>query len=218
MDPMEILNKKIGNGREYRRTAEFEIRKLESGEESEGKSVHGYATVFGEEYMLWDWGDYRVMEQIDRHAFDDCDMSDVIMQYDHQGRVFARVSNETLKLSVDDRGLAVDADLGGTQLGTEVYEEIKGGYTTKMSFGFKVASDTRAIETDHENNITTVHRTITKISKLFDVSAVSLPANDGTEISARSYSEGVIRELEAERLRAKEEERKKTILKIMLEV
>ena len=220
MSDEEMMNKilkRVEDGREYRRTADFECRELQEGE-TDNKQVRGYATTFGDEYLLFDWGDYKVFEQVDPHAFDECDMSDVIMQYDHQGRVFARCSNNTLRLNVDDHGLCVEADLGGTQIGQQLYEEIKGGYTTKMSFGFRVKEDKTETVYDRESNIVTVHRTITKISKLYDVSAVSLPANDSTEISARNYSEGVIRELEAERLRAEEEARKKTILKILLEV
>jgi hypothetical protein len=211
------LMERIGSGREYRRTNMFEIREDPQNEEK-GKLVHGYATTFGEEYLLWDMGNYRVLEQIDRHAFDACDMSDVIMQYDHEGRVFARNSNGTLRLHVDDHGLGIIADLSGTKAGQELYEEIRGGYTTRMSFGFRVAEDERTVVEDHENHVITVHRTITKISKLYDVSAVSLPANDGTEISARSWSEGVIGELEAERLRAEERARRVRAMKLKLEV
>ena len=201
----EMLDKRIKDGREYRKTREIEIRALEDGnEEDREKVVEGYATVFDEDYLLYDWGDYKVFEKIDPHAFDDTDMSDVIMQYDHRGRVFARTSNDTLDLSIDDRGLKVVADLGGTEIGRELYEEIAGGYTTKMSFGFRVSEDQRTIVEDHENDTIEVYRTITKISKLYDVSAVSLPANDATDISARSYCDGVIAELEAERLRAEE--------------
>lgn len=200
---LEMLDRKIADGREYRRTRDFEVRESEEGEEPE-KIVRGYATVFDEDYLLYNWGDYKVYERIDSHAFDDCDMSDVIMQYDHAGRVFARNTNNTLNVGPDERGLAIEANLGGTEIGRQLYEEIAGGYTTKMSFGFRVSEDKREVVEDHENNITTVYRTITKISKLFDVSAVSLPANDATEISARSYCDGVIAELKAERLRAEE--------------
>lgn len=201
----EMLDKRIKDGREYRKTKAIEVRALPDGdEEDREKVVEGYATVFDEDYLLYDWGDYKVFERIDSHAFDDTDMSDVIMQYDHHGRVFARTSNETLDLSIDDRGLKVVADLGGTEIGRELYEEIAGGYTTKMSFGFRVSEDQRTVVEDHDNNVVEVYRTITKISKLYDVSAVSLPANDATDISARSYCDGVIAELEAERLRAEE--------------
>ena len=188
----------IVNNREYRSMV-FEVRSADT--EDEQMIVEGYATRFNTPYQLYAWDGYEVNEQIDAHAFDDCDMTDTIMQYDHQGRVFARVSNKTLQLEVDQIGLKVTADLGGTEEGRKLYEEIKGGYTTKMSFGFIVKTDERKSEYDHEYNKTVVLRTITAISKLYDVSAVSIPANDVTEISARSFSDGVIREAKAERLK-----------------
>lgn len=209
----EKLAAKLEQGREYRNTQAIEIRAAEN--ETDEKVVRGYATTFNEPYLLYDWGDYKVYEQVDARAFDDCDMSDVIMQYDHEGRVFARISNNTLSLAADEHGLAITADLGGTEIGRQLYEEIKGGYTNKMSFGFIVAEDKREVVTDRENNITTVNRTITKISKLFDVSAVSLPANDGTDISARKFGEGVITELKAERQRAEEIEMHKQKIRIL---
>lgn len=198
----KTIDEKLSQDREYRKTHNIEVRKLD--DEPETKIVEGYATVFDEPYLLYDWGDYRVFEQIDPHAFDECDMSDVIMQYDHCGRVFARNTNNTLELNVDDHGLKIRANLGGTQLGSQVYEEIEGGYTNKMSFGFKVGEDKREIIEDYENNRTDVYRTITKFSKLYDVSAVSLPANDATEISARNFCDGLIAEVKAERQRAEE--------------
>ena len=189
----------IVNNREYRSMV-FEVRSADT-EDDQSRIVEGYATRFNTPYQIYAWDGYEVNEQIDAHAFDDCDMTDTIMQYDHQGRVFARVSNKTLQLEVDQIGLKVTADLGGTEEGRKLYEEIKGGYTTKMSFGFVVKTDERKSEYDHEYNKTVVLRTIIAISKLYDVSAVSIPANDATEISARSFSDGVIREAKAERLK-----------------
>ena len=191
--PKTILDK-ITGGREYRRVADITIRSASDDE----RIVEGYATTFNSTYTLYSWDDYEVLEQIDPHAFDDCDMSDVILQYNHEGRVFARISNGTLELTADKVGLHVRADLGGTEAGRQLYEEISGGYTTKMSFGFVVGEDSRTITEDHEHNKTTVLRTITKISKLYDVSAVSIPANDATEISARGVGEGVIAEIREE--------------------
>ena len=130
-------------------------------------------------------------------------MSDVIMQYDHAGRVFARVKNGTLELTPDEHGLKVRANLGGTEIGRQLFEEIEGGYTSKMSFGFTVTGQKRE-ETERQNGQITVLRTITKIGKLFDVSAVSLPANDATEISARSIGDGLIAEV-LEEVQAREE-------------
>lgn len=198
---LEKLMEKIGNGREYRR---MEIRALEpEGDEQDPKyEVDGYACTFSEPYELYSFSGYTVREQIDPHAFDECDMSDVIMQFDHQGRVYARNSNGTLELSTDNHGLHMRADLGGTETGRQLYDEIKGGYITKMSFGFTVDEDKREVTEDRTTGAVDVLRTITKIRKLYDVSAVSLPANDGTEISARSWCDGVIAELEAERLKS----------------
>lgn len=201
---------KIEAGREYR------AMQMEIQESDEGKLlVEGYATTFNEPYTLYDGRYYKVIEQIDPHAFDECDMSDVIMQYDHEGRVFARNKNETLELSVDEKGLKIRADLGGTEIGKQLYEEIKGGYTDKMSFGFTVGEDKKEYVWIMKTEVETCTRTITKVKKLFDVSAVSLPANDMTSISARRFSDGVIEKIKAERLeRANRIKR----IKIMMEV
>lgn len=207
------IEQKLNEGRQYRNidARRIEIREAEDDE----KIVEGYATVFNEPYELWSYDGYTVLEQIDRKAFDECDMSDVIMQYNHEGRVFARTSNETLSLTTDDTGLRISANLGGTALGVQVYEEIKGGYTDKMSFGFKVKEDKREVTEDRETGQVTVLRTITKISKLYDVSAVSIPANDATSISARAYGEGVIAEIMEE---LQKRNRQKQKIRILTEV
>lgn len=203
------------NEREYRRFQANDLE-LRTGENND-MTVEGYATTFDQEYPLWDIGEYAVFESIDRHAFDDTDMSDTIMQYDHEGRVFARIKNGTLKLTADEHGLKIRADLGGTELGRQLYEEIKGGYTDKMSFGFTVSKDERT-EEHLENNRTVIHRKITGIKKLYDVSAVSLPANDATEISARSCGEGFIEAARMEHEAIMERQRKIQKIKILMEV
>lgn len=182
--------------REYREfdARQLELRKLEDGQDV----VEGYATTFGEPYLLWDDGDYRMFESVDAHAYDDCDMSDVIMQYNHEGRVFARGGNKTLEVKPDSHGLHIRGYLGGTEIGRQLLEEIRGGYTTKMSQGFRVAKDERKVVEGRENNRVDIYRTILKVQKLYDVSAVSLPANDATEINARSFCEGVIAEVRGE--------------------
>ena len=108
-------------------------------------------------------------------------MSDVIFNYTHGGKVVARLRNKTLTLTIDERGLHMEADLGGTQAGRELYEEIDGGYVDKMSFSFSVR--------ESKYDSVTHTRTITKVKKLYDVSAVDIPAYKDTEISARSFFE-----------------------------
>ena len=191
--------------REYRRidAAEMETRKGDNGE----MVVEGYATTFNMPYRLMTDGKVTVNEQVDRDAFRETDMSDVIMQYDHEGRVFARIANGTLQLEQDDHGLKIRANLGGTEIGRQLFEEIEGGYTNKMSFGFTVTGQKTERTKDAEGQVT-ILRTITKIGKLYDVSAVSLPANDATEISARTISDGLIAEA-TEEIRAEEERQRR---------
>ena len=210
----KTMEEKLTEGRQYR--AIVEVRAIPE-ELTDKKIVEGYATTFNEPYELWrDGPDYVFKEQVDARAFDETDMSDVIMQYDHEGRVFARTGNGTLELDVDNHGLHIRADLGGTEIGRQLYEEIRGGYTDKMSFGFTVDEDDRLIQEDRESGTVTILRTIKRIGKLYDVSAVSLPANNATEISARSWCDGVIQQLTEERRKAEERERQKKKIKIML--
>ena len=204
------------NEREYRQimVENMETRDADNGE----KIVEGYATTFDQKYRLWGDAQYEVLESIDRNAFDKTDMSDVIMQYDHEGRVFARKSNGTLQLAADEHGLKIRADLGGTEIGRQLYEEIKGGYTTKMSFGFTVGKQERTETRDENTGKVTVLRKITEIKKLYDVSAVSLPANDATEISSRMIGKGVIAEVEQEMQARAAREREIQKIKLMMEV
>lgn len=185
----------------------------ERAEGDESMVVTGYASTFDEPYLLWSDNEVEVWEKVDRHAFDETDLSDCILQYDHQGRVFARIRNKTLEVTPDERGLFIRADLGGTDIGRSLYQEIAGGYTDRMSFGFTVAEDSREIIENKETGKATVNRTILKVGKVYDVSAVSLPANPGTSISAR-FLDGAIEEVRAERLKAQELELERRRLEV----
>ena len=219
---MKTLDFKLAEGREYRNFNSIERRESEDGE----KIVEGYATTFNQPYELfrdaWEGETYIFVEQVDANAFADTDMSDVIMQYNHEGRVFARTNNGTLGLDADMKGLHIRANLGGTEIGRQLYEEIEGGYTDKMSFGFRVGKDKvdRTEERDNETGLVTVTvlRTILEISKLYDVSAVSLPANDATSISARSFCDGVIEEIKKDYLEREKRERQKRKIRLLMEV
>ena len=182
------------------KTNEREYRAMMMEATEDDHTVRGYATTFDDPYVLYEDKDLVLKEIIDRSALDGADMSDVIMQYDHEGRVFARTSNNTLIVTPDMHGLAMEADLGGTSLGRGLFEEIKGGYTTKMSWGFSVNKDKDEWTSEQlpDGRILEVRR-IKSVRKVYDVSAVSLPANDATEISARNVADGAIERLAAER-------------------
>lgn len=192
------------NDREYRNMT-MEIREAETEDQADKMVVRGYASTFNEPYTLYEDEYWSLQEVVDTKAFDNTDMSDVIMQYDHQGRVFARNKNNTLTVTPDEHGLLIEADLGGTELGRQLYEEIRGGYTDKMSFGFTVDGED-ILDTKDENGKDLTVRTIKSVRKLYDVSAVSIPANDATEISVRNLTDGEIERIQAERLAAEKEE------------
>lgn len=166
--------------------------------------VEGYCLKYAP-YVLYEEDGQPIYEEIIKSAFDECDLTDVIMQYDHSGRVFARQSNGTLQLKFDDVGLHIRADLSKSENGRNLYEEIQNGLITKMSWGFMPSG----YRFDKKRN-TIIH---TKIKKIFDVSAVSLPANNDTEIYSRSFVEGVIDKMTEE---FRSEAKKKLEIKLKL--
>lgn len=199
--------------REYR---SMELRASEQGEE-QNYVVDGYATTFDEPYELYRDGKYIVMEVVDRHAFDETYMDDVIFQYDHSGMVYARTRNKTLRLEDNDHGLKVTANLGSTEASRGVWDAIDKGLIDRMSFAFTVTGDSYE-EEEQENGDIILTRTIKKIGRLYDVSAVSFPANEGTSISARTKElcDGEIAKFEAERLHEQEINEKREVLKIQI--
>ena len=186
----------VKDNREYRfiPIGNFEIRKAEGEGQEPSFFVEGYASTFDEYTLFTDENGVQYKEQILPEAFDNCDMSDVIFCKDHAGTVFARTRNNTLELRTDEHGLFSRTDLSKTASARAMYEEISTGMYDQMSFAFIVGDD----EYDTKEH----KRTIRKINKLFDVSAVSFPANPNTDIcvATRDYFNGVIEAEKAERL------------------
>ena len=183
--------------REYRNMT-FEVR--EDGAEP-SFLVEGYASTF-EPYKLMEIDGLDYNEQIDRNAFDETDMTDVVYRIDHEGKVFARSSAGTIKLEIDEHGLHQVTDLSKTKAGREHFEEIRAGLYPQMSFAFTVAED--------HYDADTRTRIVDKVAKIYDISSVAFPANDTTELHVRDYFNGVIEAekiAEAERLQAEEERR-----------
>ena len=139
--------------------------------------VEGYAVRFNSPTVLFEIDGVEYKEQIDDRAFQETKMEDVIFNYNHGGKVIARTRNNTLELDVREDGLFIQAKLGGTEEGRKLYDEIKGGYIDRMSFRFKIQEEAY----DKENHLWTVR----KVKRLYDVSAVDIPAYDDTSIEAR---------------------------------
>ncbi len=185
--------------REYRAFEPLSVPNVDP--QSTGYVVEGYASTF-ERYALFEMDGVTYSEQISPRAFDNCDFSDVIMQYNHSGPVYARTRNKTLKVEIDEHGLHIRADLSKTTKSRELYEDIATGLVDRMSFAFTVAEDHWDAETHT--------RHIDKVKKVYDVSAVSLPANPGTDIglATRSAYDGYI-EADKQEMLAKEARAKK---------
>lgn len=176
INPLEKIENLTKKGRDFRNFANFEIRA--AGEQGTELYVEGVACSFNQPTVLFEYDGIQYKEQVDDRAFDEADMSDVIFNYNHCGKVMARTRNKTLQLMVEKDGLHIKARLDGTEEGRRLYEEIKGGYIDRMSYAYTV----QEAAYDTENHM----RTIRKIKKLYDVSAVDIPAYDTTSISARS--------------------------------
>jgi len=192
------------SNREYR-TMELRIAPKENETEEKSYLVEGYASTF-EPYVLFtsDGTDYS--ERIEPTAFEGADLSDVVFRVDHEGPVYARTSAGTVELWTDEHGLGQKSDLGRTQRARDLFADIEAGNYPQMSFAFTVA--------DEHYDKATHTRVIERIAKVFDVSAVSFPANPTTELSiaTRDYFNGVIEAEKAERLEreALELERRRT--------
>ena len=176
--------------REYR---SMELRVLPQEEQSGQYLVEGYASTF-DPYVLMTIDGVGYSERPEPTAFDGADMSDVVFRVDHEGAVYARTSAGTVTLWTDEHGLAQRTDLGKTQRARDLFADIAVGNYPQMSFAFTVAAEHYEPETHT--------RVIERIGKVFDVSAVSFPANPFTELSVttRDYFNGVIEAERAERL------------------
>ncbi len=189
------------NERQYRAMS-MVLRSLDGSDGREKRIdseyyVEGYASTFDDPYVLWQdpWDGTEYREIISPDAFVDTDMSDIIMQFDHIGDVLARKSNGTLIVEPDKHGLFIAADLSKSVAARNRYEEIVSGLVTRMSWAFSIG----ASEYDRDTHTTT----ITRVKKIYDVSAVSLPADPNTEISARNLLDGAIEQSHREHMRRK---------------
>lgn len=203
----KLINDKGFEFRDFRLT-HVETRKNEDNTES--LIIEGVPCVFDEETVLYKGKYWEFREKIDKNAFTEADMSDVIFNYNHTGRVYARTRNKSLEIKVKKDGLHMKATLKKEDRGhEELYSDIKSGLIDRMSFAFTVAED--KIEEIRKDEGPNIHlRIITKIRKLYDVSAVDIPAYDVTSISARDFAKA--EEEAQERIRQEEEKRKRLIL------
>lgn len=192
--------------REYR---SFELRSKREDEPDDSMVLEGRAVVFNSpEVMYTDEDGTEYKEQVDREAFMNAKMDDVILNMNHEGQALARTRNNTLQLEMTEDGLDVTADMSKSRASRDAYEAVQNGLLDKMSFAFTVARDL------YDENTHT--RTILEIDRLFDVSLVNFPAYEQTSVSARDYfaakaeaerKAAEVAEMEAEASRKRAEQR-----------
>ena len=187
----------------------YEVRAAEAGKPEE-MVLEGRAVTFEEDTVLFsiDGVDYK--ERISRDPFKDADMSDVFMKYNHNDSIMvvARTKNSTLKLEVRDDGLYVRISLANTTAGRDLYELVKRGDIDKMSFAFSIAKESYE-ELAHK-------WTVERIKKLYDVSAVEVPAYESTSLFARRHED--VEALRAREVEASAKTKKARALSIRLKI
>ena len=166
----------------------FNCKELRYHEDEHGKKkVRGYAAVFNE--LSEDLGSFR--EKINPDAFNNVLDNDVVALLNHDmDNLFGRTSNGTVKISVDEKGLFTEIDMPNTQLAKDTIELMERGDISQMSFGFYVGRDSWA-KSEAENI-----RTIEEISRLVDISLVTIPAYPQTSASVRSLLNNIDKEEE----------------------
>lgn len=160
--------------REYRN---FQLREKKADDDS--MVLEGRAVVFNSPEVMYEDGETKYYEQIDKDAFKEAKIDDVILNMNHEGQALARTRNNTLTLSLTEDGLDIEADMSKSRASRDAYEAVQNGLLDKMSFAFTVAED--SYDTKKHT------RTILKIDRLYDVSLVNFPAYEATSVSARSY-------------------------------
>ena len=119
-------------------------------------------------------------EVIDRSALNECDMSDVVLRYNHKESAFtcARTRNKSLELEIKEDGLYFTAKLCDTQHNRDIYNMVKSGLLDRMSFAFTIE--------EYSYDEKKKECRILKIDRMFDIALVDFPFYSETSVEARS--------------------------------
>lgn len=173
-----------------------ELRGTACNEENGDMILEGYAAVFDSPTVLYEIDGVQYKETLERNAFQNTEMKDCCMKYNHDDSalLLARTRGGSLNVSIDDVGLKFRAKLFNTTFARDIYTLVKEGGLDKCSFAFTIKDDS------YDKKSRT--RTIKQIKELYDVSVVDIPAYDDTSVVARSYFE-LVREKEHALVREK---------------
>ena len=166
---------------EYRAVVTGSVR-IEQREGSTGLGrMIGHACVFGAwSKLINGW----FIEMVQRGAFDEADMSDVVAVLNHDTNQILARTGATLELTVDETGLRYEFDVPDTTAGRDLAENVKLGNIRGSSFRFVVKEDTW--EYPQADSMQPEKRTIIKFDRIIDVSPVVYPAYVDTTVAKRS--------------------------------
>ena len=170
--------------------------------ETDEMKIEGYFVVFNTETEIWD----GLFEEISDKAFENIDLSDIRALADHDtAKVLGRTKSQTLKLSVDEKGLFGEITINKNDSeAVNLYERVKRGDIDQCSFGFSILNETMEQRADG-----TTKWTITEI-ELFEVSVVTFPAYADTSVEARSAQ---IEQMKQRNLQTRKQQLKERITK-----
>ena len=179
------------------RTTKFEARVDEKQEGGKKLVLRGYGILFKTEATCYDFWAGEVRETIEPTALQDTDLTEVYLIGGHNiepDKVLAR-TGINLRLEVDETGLFFEAEMPNTQYARDIYNLVESGIVDGMSFGFESPD-----EIDYEKHT----RTITKITKLYELSITPFPAYKEASVIAQKQ-----RQIEEDKQKEKEEEQAK---------
>jgi HK97 family phage prohead protease len=215
----EAKKKGLSLGKEQNEFRAFEMAEFRAEQEDNRPVIEGHAAVYNKKTNI---GDY-FYEVIERGAFDGCDFDDVLFCINHETRKIpvARSrrnnKNSTMQLSTDNEGLFVKAypDIENNSESRSLYHSIQRGDIDGMSFIFRVAEERWE---DLDKPMPTRH--ILKFKKVFEVSAVTMPAYRDTNISARDLKalENARTALENARSKELENSNELEVLKLKIQI
>ncbi|WP_076635835.1 phage major capsid protein [Lactiplantibacillus plantarum] len=158
----------------------------QQSDKQQPKTIEGYALLFNSPSK--DLGGF--IEVLDPKSLDGVDLSNVIMLDQHDySKPLASVKAGTLKLDTDDKGLHFTAELDpSVSYANDAYANVKSGNVDSMSFRFDIDDGGDEFTQDDQGNVT---RTIKQVKDLFEVSTVTIPAYDDSnvQVDKRSYNE-----------------------------
>lgn len=176
----------LPEGRELRTVRDAELR-AHDGDDDDGPSLAGHAAIFGEWANIGGW----FLERIDPKAFNKTiKEADVRMLFNHNpDTVLARTKNETLALGTDDVGLTYRGELNTDDpQAMSVHAKVKRGDVDQSSFAFRVIKE-EWVEADTDGDTKTLPKRTILEAQLFDVSPVTYPAYEGTDVGVRAAAD-----------------------------